>query len=33
MKSKSMNENMKFEISKDGFVLLWENLAVPVSIK
>lgn len=33
MKSKSMNERMKFEINKNGFVLLWENLAVPVTIK
>ncbi|HVW13589.1 MAG TPA: DUF2911 domain-containing protein [Mucilaginibacter sp.] len=33
MKSKSMNERMKFEINKSGFVLLWENLAVPVKVK
>ncbi|HZX57248.1 MAG TPA: DUF2911 domain-containing protein [Mucilaginibacter sp.] len=33
MKSKSFNERMKFEITPSGFVLLWENLAVPVTIK
>jgi DUF2911 family protein len=33
MKSKSMNERMVFKITKSGFVLLWENLAVPVKIK
>jgi hypothetical protein len=33
MKSKSFNERMKFEITPSGFVLLWENLAVPVTVK
>jgi hypothetical protein len=33
MKSKSFNERMKFSISSSGFVLMWENLAVPVSVK
>ncbi len=32
MKSKEFNEMMTFKINK-GFVLLWENLAVPVKIK
>jgi len=32
-KSSSFNERMKFEIGKKGFVLLWENLKVPVSVK
>jgi hypothetical protein len=33
MKSKEFNEALKFAISKKGFVLLWDNLAVPVSVK
>lgn len=33
MKSKTMNERMKFEVNSKGFVLLWENLAVPVMVK
>lgn len=33
MKSKSMNERMKIELTPSGFVILWENLAVPVTIK
>jgi hypothetical protein len=33
MKSTSMNERMKIEVTKTGFVILWENLAVPVAIK
>jgi hypothetical protein len=33
MKSKSMNERFKIEVNSKGFVLLWENLAVPVMIK
>ena len=33
MKSKEFHERMKFEITKSGFVLLWENLAVPVTVK
>ena len=32
MKSQSMNERMTFKIDAKGFVLLWENLAVPVAI-
>ena len=32
MKSKEFNERLTFKIN-NGFVLLWENLAVPVSIK
>ena len=32
-KSSSFNERMKFDITKSGFVLRWENLEVPVSIK
>ncbi|HEY5371111.1 MAG TPA: DUF2911 domain-containing protein [Hanamia sp.] len=32
-KSSSFNERMKFEIGKKGFMLLWENLKVPVSVK
>src|ERR1700744_1052546 len=28
MKSKSMNERLKYELTSSGFVLLWENLAV-----
>jgi hypothetical protein len=33
MKSKGFNERLKFEINSNGFVLLWENLAVPVKVK
>jgi hypothetical protein len=33
MKSQSLNERMNFKITKNGFVLLWENVAVPVTIK
>lgn len=33
MKSKAMNERFKIEVNSKGFVLLWENLAVPVMIK
>ena len=33
MKSKTMHERMKFEVNNHGFVLLWENLAVPVMVK
>lgn len=32
-KSASLNERLKFEVDKSGFVLLWENLKVPVSVK
>lgn len=32
-KSASFNERMKFEVEKNGFSLLWENLKVPVSVK
>jgi len=32
-KSATFNERMKFEVEKNGFSLLWENLKVPVSIK
>ena len=32
MKSKAPNERFKIEINSTGFVLLWENLAVPVTI-
>lgn len=32
-KSASFNERMKFEVDKNGFALLWENLKVPVSVK
>lgn len=32
MKSSSFNEHMTFKLNEHGFVLLWENLAVPVSI-
>lgn len=32
-KSASSNEQMKFEIGKNGFTLLWADLKVPVSIK
>jgi hypothetical protein len=33
MKSKAMNERFKIEVNSKGFVLLWENVAVPVMIK
>jgi hypothetical protein len=33
MKSEGFNERMVFKITKSGFVLLWENLAVPVTVK
>jgi hypothetical protein len=33
MKSKEFNEKMAFKIDEKGFVLLWENLAVPVKVK
>lgn len=33
MKSQSMNERFKIMVTKTGFVMLWENLAVPVTIK
>lgn len=33
MKSKGFNERMVFKLNSHGFVLLWENLAVPVSVK
>lgn len=33
MKSQSMNERFTIKINDKGFVLLWENLAVPVMIK
>jgi hypothetical protein len=32
-KSASFNERMKFEVGKNSFSLLWENLKVPVSVK
>jgi hypothetical protein len=32
-KSSSFNERMKFVVNENGFVLDWENLEVPVSIK
>jgi len=32
-KSTASNERMKFVVGKKGFVLYWENLEVPVSIK
>lgn len=33
MKSESFNEALKFAITPKGFVLLWENLAVPVKVQ
>jgi hypothetical protein len=33
MKSQGMNERMVFKITKDGFVLLWGEIAVPVMVK
>lgn len=32
-KSQSFNEKLAYEVGKDGFVLKWENLEVPVSVK
>ena len=32
MKSKAPNERFKIEVNSKGFVLLWEDLAVPVAI-
>jgi hypothetical protein len=32
-KSATFNERMKFDVGKNGFSLLWENLKVPVSVK
>ena len=32
-KSASMNERLKYEVTGQGFVLRWENIEVPVSIK
>ena len=32
-KSSAFNERMKFDVNKGGFVLEWENLSVPVSVK
>lgn len=32
-KSSAFNERMKFNVNKGGFVLEWENLSVPVSVK
>ncbi|ARS36729.1 DUF2911 domain-containing protein [Pontibacter actiniarum] len=31
--SASMNERLKYEVTDDGLVLMWENLEVPVSIQ
>ncbi|WP_439881158.1 DUF2911 domain-containing protein [Pontibacter sp. MBLB2868] len=31
-KSATMNERLKYEVTKDGLVLLWENLEVPVVV-
>lgn len=33
MKSKAFNERFKIDVDAKGFVLLWENLAVPVAVK
>jgi hypothetical protein len=33
MKSQGFNERLNFKINNNGFVILWENLAVPVLIK
>jgi hypothetical protein len=33
MKSKEFNEALTFKIDSKGFVILWENLAVPVKVK
>ncbi|PRY09875.1 Protein of unknown function (DUF2911) [Pontibacter ummariensis] len=32
-KSTAMNERLKYDVTNDGIVLLWENLMLPVSIK
>lgn len=32
MKSSAFHEQMKFELTKTGFELLWENLEVPVKV-
>jgi len=32
-KSATFNERMKFDVEKNSFSLLWENLKVPVSVK
>jgi hypothetical protein len=32
-KSATFNEHMKFDVEKNSFSLLWENLKVPVSVK
>lgn len=32
-KSATMNERLKYEVTDDGIVLMWENLEVPVSVK
>jgi hypothetical protein len=33
MKADAMYEHLTFKLTKKGFVLLWDNLAVPVKIK
>jgi hypothetical protein len=33
MKSMEMNERLTFKITAKGFVLLWDNTAVPVAVK
>lgn len=33
MKAKEAHERMKFEVTKNGFVLLWGDIAVPVKVK
>ncbi|WP_298354663.1 DUF2911 domain-containing protein [Runella sp.] len=32
-KSSSFNENLVYEVTKEGFVLKWENMELPVSVK
>ncbi|AEI46907.1 DUF2911 domain-containing protein [Runella slithyformis] len=32
-KSSIFNENLVYEVTKDGFVLKWENMELPVSVK
>jgi hypothetical protein len=32
-KSKELNERLKYNVEKDGFTLLWENMEVPVKVK
>ncbi|WP_347156660.1 DUF2911 domain-containing protein [Pontibacter chitinilyticus] len=32
-KSATMNERLKYDVNKDGLVMSWENLEVPVMIK